>query len=253
MSRPAGRNDVRRATSRVVRRWAAAFAVLVAFGVFVRTAGGQIPHLVAWVAERGAWAPLFFVTGYALLTVAVVPGALPTMAAGVLFGLGPGTVYAFLGEVLGGIVAFWLARSIARPLVEARLACSLFFATIDRVVARQGRRVVFLLRLSPAVPFGALNYALGLSTIRFVDYVVASVGLFPGALICVYYGKLIGDVATLASGTEVPHDAGYWAATIFGLGTTMTVSIVLARIATRALRDARITTPAGTAVDVGTR
>lgn len=233
----------------MVLRWAAGFAALAAFGVFVRQAGGEIPRFAAWVAEQGAWAPVLFVAGYAVLTVAFVPGVLPTMAAGAVFGVGAGTIYAFLGEVLGGMCAFGLARSIARPLVEARLARSLFFATVDRAVARQGRRIVFLLRLSPAVPFSALNYALGLSALRFVDYVAASIGMLPGALLYVYYGKLIGDVAALASGAEVPHDAVYWTATVFGLGATIAVSIVLARIATRALREASIGAPVAAPLD----
>ncbi|MCC6766703.1 MAG: TVP38/TMEM64 family protein [Deltaproteobacteria bacterium] len=229
--------DHRRGGSRVLRA-AAGLALLVAGGVLVWRAGGETPRFAAWVAEQGAWAPLFYVAGYVVLTVAFVPGALPTMAAGVVFGLGPGTVYAFLGEVLGGALAFWLARSVARPLVEARLARSLLFATLDRAVRREGRRIVFLLRLSPAIPFNALNYALGLSTVRFADYLAASVGMLPGALLYVYYGKLIGDVAALASGAEAPRNAVYWTATLLGLGTTMAVSVALARAARRALREA---------------
>ncbi|MCC6847433.1 MAG: TVP38/TMEM64 family protein [Deltaproteobacteria bacterium] len=232
---PAG--ERRPGASRALRA-ATGLALLVAGGVLVRRAGGEIPRFAAWVAEQGAWAPIFYVAGYVVLTIAFVPGALPTMAAGVVFGLGPGTVYAFVGEVLGGGGAFWLARSVARPLVEARLARSLLFATLDRAIRREGRRIVFLLRLSPAIPFNALNYALGLSTIRFADYLVASIGMIPGAFLYVYYGKLLGDVAALASGAEAPRDAVYWTATLLGLGVTMAVSLVLARTATRALREA---------------
>jgi uncharacterized membrane protein YdjX (TVP38/TMEM64 family) len=248
MTKRAAPGDRRIATGSRALRWMAAFALLLAIVAVIRAAGGEIPRFAAWVQSQGPWAPVFYIAGYVVLTIAFVPGALPTMAAGVVFGLGSGTVYAFLGEVLGGVASFWLARSIARPLVEARLARSLLFATIDRAVAAQGRRIVFLLRLSPAVPFNALNYALGLSRIRFVDYLVASVGMFPGALLYVYYGKLLGDVAALASGADVPHDAVYWTATLLGLTATMAVSVVLARIATRALREASIAADAG-AVD----
>ena len=210
------------------------------FGVAVRAAGGELPRFAAWVHAQGAWAPLAYVAGYVVLTVALVPGALPTMIAGVVFDLGPGTLYAFVGEVLGGALSFALARSVAHPLVEHRLARSVLFVTLDRAIAREGRRIVFMLRLSPAIPFNVLNYALGLTTIRFVDYLVASLGMLPGALLYVYYGKLIGDVAALAGGAEVPHDAVYWTTTLLGLGATMAVSVVLARIATRALREASV-------------
>jgi uncharacterized membrane protein YdjX (TVP38/TMEM64 family) len=49
-------------------------------------------------------------------------------------------------------------------------------AALDRAVGDQGRKLVFLLRLSPVFPFNILNYALGLTSVRFVDYVVASIG-----------------------------------------------------------------------------
>lgn len=223
-------------TSALLRRLAITALVLGPLVVLVRMAGGEIPRFAAWVAAQGAWAPLAYIGGYVLLTVAFVPGALPTMAAGAVFGLGTGTLYAFLGEVLGGVVAFGIARSIARPLVERRLARSPRFVMLDRAVAAEGRRIVFMLRLSPAVPFNLLNYALGITTVRFVDYLVASLGMLPGAFLYVYYGKLIGDVAALASGAPIPRDGLYWAATIMGLVATVIVSVMLARIATRALR-----------------
>jgi uncharacterized membrane protein YdjX (TVP38/TMEM64 family) len=227
-------------TLAVALRVSVAIVVVVALVWLVRAAGGEIPRFAAWVAAQGEWGPLAYILGYMVLTVTFVPGALPTMAAGTVFGLGPGTLYAFLGEVLGGVLAFWLARSVARPWVEPRLTRSVRFGALDRAVAAQGRRIVFMLRLSPAIPFNALNYALGLSTIRFVDYVIASIAMLPGALLYVYYGKLIGDVAALAGGAEVPHDGLYWTATLVGLAATLAVSVVLARTATRALRAASV-------------
>jgi uncharacterized membrane protein YdjX (TVP38/TMEM64 family) len=213
------------------------FAVLA---IIVRVAGGQIPRFASWVGAQGAWAPFAYIGGYILVTVLFVPGALPTMAAGIIFGLADGTLYAFVGETLGGIVAFSLARTVARPMVEPRLVHSPRFAALDRAVAKRGRRIVFMLRLSPAVPFNFLNYALGLTTIRLLDYVLASVAMLPAVVLYVYYGKLIGDVAALARGTSVPHDRLYWITTLLGLGVTIAVSVMLARFATRALREASI-------------
>jgi hypothetical protein len=57
-------------------------------------------------------------------------------------------------------------------------------------------------------PFNLLNYALGLTRVRFADYLVASIGMLPGTLLYVYYGKLAGDVAALAGGVKMQRDAG---------------------------------------------
>lgn len=52
---------------------------------------------------------------------------------------------------------------------------------IERAVAEEGWKVVLMLRLSPAFPFTAVNYATGLTCISFREFMVASaVGLIPG-------------------------------------------------------------------------
>ena len=81
----------------------------------------------------------------------------------------------------------------------------------------QGRKIVLLLRLSPVFPFNLLNYALGLTRVRFADYLVASIGMLPGTLLYVYYGKVAGDVARLAGGAAVQRGAAYYG--VAGAGT----------------------------------
>ena len=85
-------------------------------------------------------------------------------------------VYALIGATLGSTGAFLLGRYVARRLVARRLAAMPRFVAIERAVSARGRRIVFLLRLSPVVPFNFLNYALGLTTISVWDFVVASLG-----------------------------------------------------------------------------
>jgi uncharacterized membrane protein YdjX (TVP38/TMEM64 family) len=213
----------------------AGLAAVVAVG---RAVGPEAVRLATGAHRFGGWAPAIFVAGYVVACIAFVPGAIPTMAAGILFGLAAGTVYAFLGETLGGAAAFTVSRRLARPLVARWLAGTPRFAALDRAVAAQGRRLVFLLRLSPIFPFNFLNYALGLTSVRFADYLLASVAMLPGAFLYVYYGMMIGDVALLASGAHVRRDALAWVLLAAGLAATAVVTTVLARLATRAVREA---------------
>jgi uncharacterized membrane protein YdjX (TVP38/TMEM64 family) len=122
--------------------------------------------------------------------------------------------------------------------VERRLAGDPRFAAIDRAVGQKGRRIVLLLRLSPLFPFNLLNYALGLTRVRFADFVAASIGMLPGTLLYVYYGKVVGDVARLAGGAGVPRSPGYYAVLATGLVATVAVATVVARTARRALEEA---------------
>jgi uncharacterized membrane protein YdjX (TVP38/TMEM64 family) len=137
--------------------------------------------------------------------VAFVPASLLTLAAGAIFGIPAGTLYVFVAATVGSCLAFLVSRYLARVAVERRIEGNPKFAAIDRAVGRQGRRIVFLLRLSPVFPFNLLNYALGLTRVRFVDYAVAAVGMLPGTLLYVYLGKVAGDVAALAGGASSPH------------------------------------------------
>lgn len=219
-------------------RWGRVVALVVALGAVgwaSRTFGAQIPVFADWVHRQGPLGPLVFVAGYAVAVVALVPGSLLTLAAGAIFGLGPGIVYVFVGAVLGSSMAFLVGRFLARGAVEKRLARDPRFGKMDQAIGQDGRRIVLLLRLSPVFPFSLLNYGLGLTRIRLVDYLAGSIGMLPGTVLYVYYGKLAGEAATLASGTSQPRGLGYWAVLTVGLIATVVVTLLVTRTAKRAL------------------
>ena len=229
-------------TSRAPRlsraRVLAAIAAVALLFVAGRQLGALIPAFTAWVDGLGVWGPVVFVVGYVLAAVAFVPGSLLTLAAGAIFGLGKGTALVMLAATLGASAAFLVSRYLARGFVERRLAGNERFAAIDRAIGTEGRKLVFLLRLSPVFPFNLLNYGLGLTRVRFVDYLVASVGMLPGTLLYVYYGKVAGDVARLAGGAGVRHGAAYYSVLALGLVATVVVTTLVTRTARRALREA---------------
>lgn len=211
-----------------------AVVALLALG---RQLGGYLPAFAQWIEGLGFWGPVLFIVGYAAATVAFVPGSVLTLAAGAIFGLGSGMVYVFAAATLGSALAFLVARYIARQAIERRLEGNERFTAIDRAVGREGFKIVVLLRLSPVFPFNLLNYALGLTGVRFRDYVLASIGMLPGTLLYVYYGKVAGDVARLAGGAQV-RGAAYYGVLALGLAATVLVTAVVTRTARRALREA---------------
>lgn len=203
--------------------------------LLARTTGGYVPLFAVWVDALGVWGPFVFIAGYVIATVAFVPGSLLTLTAGAIFGFGEGVVYVFIGAVLGSSAAFFVARYVARSAIEHRLAGNERFANIDRAVGEQGRRIVLLLRLSPVFPFNLLNYGLGLTKVHFSDYLIASVGMLPGSLLYVYYGRVAGDVAALLGGATVEKDIGYFVVLLLGLAATIVLTTIVTRIARRSL------------------
>ena len=200
-----------------------------------RTLGGQLEAIAVWIDGLGAIAPIAFIAVYALATVAFVPGSILTLTAGAIFGLGAGTAYTLIAATCGAAMAFLVSRYAVRGLVARHIATRTRFAAIDRAIAREGRRIVFLLRLSPLFPFNFLNYALGLTSVHFGDYLIACSGMLPGTLLYVYYGKLAGDVVRAAGGLTPERGASYYALVVLGLLATITVTAYVTRLARRAL------------------
>jgi len=203
-----------------------------------RRLGAYVPVFAAWVEELGPWGPIAFIAGYAVSVVLLVPAVVLTLAGGAIFGLVRGTIYVFVAAVVGSIVAFLIARYVARGPVEKRLGANPQIAAIDRAVAARGLRIVFLLRLSPVFPFVLLNYALGLTRVSLADYTWASFGMIPATILYVYYGKLAGDVAALGSGQAPARGAAYYLLTAVGLTATIVATTLVTRIARRAVREA---------------
>ena len=222
----------------LVRAVAVGTVALVVLLVLGRFGGRYVPEFVARIRSFGALGPAVYVLGYTVAMVAGIPASLLTLAAGAIFGLWAGTLWALLGATLGASAAFLVARYVARDRVEKRVAGEPRFAAIDRAIAADGRRIVFLLRLSPAVPFTLLNYLLGLTQVRFADFLLGSVGMLPATVLYVYSGKVAGDVAAAAGGAGPARGAGYYAVIALGLLATVAVTVLVTRIARRALREA---------------
>lgn len=211
-------------------------AVAVAALYFLgRALGGYVPRFADWVEGLGFWGPVVFVAGYALGTVLFVPGSLLTLSAGVLFGLGWGTLYGTLGALSGSTLAFLAGRYLARGAIEKRLGAQPRFEAIDRAVGQEGWKLVALLRLSPLLPFSLLNYALGLTRVRLGAYLLGSIAMIPGTVLYVYYGTLLGELAALAGGAEVDRGKEGWVLFGIGLVATAVATFFITRRARRAL------------------
>ena len=151
-----------------------------------------VPQIQAFVTRMGPWGPLVFILLYAIGPAFLVPGLPFDLAAGVLFGPVRGTVYALVGATLGATVAFLAARTVGRDWTEEKLSGPL--KKIKQGVDKGGWEFVSFVRLVPVIPFNLLNYALGLTRIGLVPYVLASfVFMAPATAVYVYAGWAGGE------------------------------------------------------------
>jgi uncharacterized membrane protein YdjX (TVP38/TMEM64 family) len=191
-----------------------------------------------WVSGLGLLGLFVFGAVYAVATVLMLPGSLLTLAGGATFGFLPGFVTVLLGATTGAGLAFLVSRHLARKRVETWIGGKPSFSVIDKAVAREGWKIVFLTRLSPVFPFNFQNYAYGLTSVSFVHYVLASfIGMIPGTFLYVYLGTLGRSGLEAASGTA----ASYRLALQFvGLAATLAATILITRTARRALEEAGV-------------
>ena len=152
----------------------------------------SIDAVKQWVLSLGFWGPLAFGVIYALATVLFIPGSALTLAGGAMFGPLFGTFYNLTAATIGATIAFIVARYLAADWVEARSAGRLL--KIKHGVEAEGWRFVVFVRLVPLFPFNLLNYALGLTRIPLLQYVLATyIAMLPGAFAYTYLGHVGGE------------------------------------------------------------
>lgn len=206
-------------------------------GVLTLPVRRYLVAVLEWTQGLGAWGPIFVALFYIVAAVFLLPGSVLTLGAGFLFGVPIGLLSAWTEASIGACVAFLIGRTLARDWVAAKIAANPKFTAIDEGVARQGFKIVLLLRLSPVFPFNFLNYALGLTKVSFGKYALASlIGMLPGGLMYVYFGSAARSLADIAAG-EVE---GGWAGQVFfwvGLVATIIVAGFVTRLARKSLKE----------------
>ena len=196
-------------------------------------------ELATRLDQFGPWAPVLFVLAYVVGSVAFVPGTILTLTAGAVFGVGRGVPLVFTGAVLGSSAAFGVARAVARRPVSRWLARDPRALAIAQALEGQGFKIIVLMHLSPVIPYNLLNYVCGVTTIRFSDFLFGTIGMLPLIVLYTYYGKVVGDVAALATGTALPRGPEYYVALAVGVVATIALSIIITRAAKRALEQPR--------------
>ena len=171
-------------------RLAALIIVLAAAGILATAVDlARVEALLQSVRGSGPAGSIVFVLLYAVCTLAPLPRNVLSTAAGTVFGFWWGLPLAYLGSLLGAVVAFWLARRLGQESV--RKLGGLRASAFKQALAQRGLMTVLAARLAPVVPFTAFNYAAGMSDINGRTYWLGTlVGIVPGTAVYVSVGAL---------------------------------------------------------------
>ena len=187
------------------------------------------------LAEIGPWAPVLFTLLYIVAAVTLAPAFFLTVAAGAMFGVWRGSIIVFIGASLGASVVYAVGTRVANFGWIKRVTRDPRVAAVRAAVQGDSRWIMFLLRLSPLVPYNVLNYALVLSGVRYVDFAIALVGMIPAIIMYTYYGKVVGDVAALAAGISPPRGPEYFVLLGVGLIAIAVSTTMITKAARRAM------------------
>jgi uncharacterized membrane protein YdjX (TVP38/TMEM64 family) len=198
--------------------------------------------LLQQLTDLGGWGPVLFIGIYILAAVTLAPAFLLTFSAGAVFGLWRGTLLTYVGAVLGASAVYALAAPLARSRVLRWVDRDPRVAATRRAVVKDSAWIMFLLRLSPLVPYNLLNYGLALSGVRFRDYLLASIGMIPAIIMYAYYGTVAGDVTRILAGVGPRRGPEYYALMIVGLIATFAATHMISRAAKKAMAEAEVTT-----------
>jgi uncharacterized membrane protein YdjX (TVP38/TMEM64 family) len=198
-----------------------------------------LAHALVAIGNMGPWGPVLFVASYVVASVVLAPVFVLTVAAGALFGFWRAILLVLISKMIGASVVFGLASPLSRSRIMKWVDRDARVAAVRRAVADDGLWVMFLLRLSPVVPFVLLNYGLALSGVRYRNFVVAMVGTLPTIVMYVYYGKIVGDVAKIAAGVAPARGPEYYLLLVGGLIATVVATTSITRASKRAFDNAR--------------
>ena len=148
------------------------------------------------------WAPLVLIGLYAALSPTGLPVSPLIFAGGVVFGIWWGSLYNFIGSLIGASVSYMLARALGRQLVE-HLAGEVLLRKAEEKLERHGFWNLVRSRFLP-IPFVVINFGAALAGIRWPSFIAASaVGLAPAMVIWTYFGYAIFSVTSEGRPTVV--------------------------------------------------
>ncbi|KAJ8530987.1 hypothetical protein K7X08_025718 [Anisodus acutangulus] len=177
-----------------------------------------------------------FIAVYAGLEILAIPAIPLTMSAGLLFGSVTGTIIVSISGTVAASIAFLIARYFARERILKLVEGNKKFLAIDKAIGENGFKVVTLLRLSPLLPFSLGNYLYGLTSVKFVPYVLGSwLGMLPGSWAYVSAGAFGRAIIQEEAGTGL---GGANSGQLLTLGIGLLLTAVAAAYVTRLAKDA---------------
>jgi len=179
------------------KRFAAVMIVLAIIGLvfyFVAVSFQNPQQVEEFINEFGAWGPLIVILLITLeVILAPIPGAIISIGAGAAYGYIWGTIYTYIGNIIGSSIAFMLSRHFGRPLVR-KLIREKQLATYDAFVKDKGIYGLWIAYMFPVFPVDIISFVTGLSGLRYKKFLkIIGIAFIPNMLILNLFGDKLSS------------------------------------------------------------
>ena len=191
----------------------------------------------------GALGIFAFAGIFVIAQMLIVPVAPLGLAFGLFFGFTQGWLGLMLGCAIGASINFFISRHFARKAVTRWLGSNEKFRLIDSAVAREGWKIIALLRFVP-VPFGLANYCYGLTPVRFWPYFAATcVAIIPANSLFMWMGSTFHGSLSSLVGKGRPHHPLEYVFLVVGVLAAVIALRYVAKVAKAAVASAEAESP----------
>lgn len=197
---------------------------IVAGAIAVARRFGDPQTLLSGMQLHGLQGAAILGSLYVLATLALVPANPLIALIGFLYGPLLGSLILLPANLIATALGFAIGRFLARDWVRQIIARHPRLGLLDAAIEKSGFKIVLLLRLSPFFPFGAFNYALSLTRVRFRSFLSACfLGALPGTILWLCLGSLSSDVSSLFHAGSLP---GRWKVLALLIGIVVTLAVL---------------------------
>lgn len=193
--------------------------------------------LADWGQSAGPMGALLAGLLFIPVCIFMLPATTLTYAIAFAFGMGPAVLGVEIGAVLGASASFLIGRHFARDLVARNTTKHPRLGALDRVINQRSFGMLFLIRLSPLLPFALVSYALGASRANFWRHMLATgAAILPQVIVTCWVGSSFADL-TRDLGTERAKSPVEYALIGVGIVVALVTLAVIGKRTKAALSD----------------
>jgi len=142
----------------------------------------------------GALAPLAIIFAIIIeVVIAPLPGFVPVISAGFIFGPFEGAVYTYIGNIIGTALVFWLSRKLGRIIV-LNFVNEKQLDKYEAIIAKR-ENILLALYMLPFIPVDVISGSFGLSAIKFKKFIgLVSLAYVVNVSILSFFGDYLAQL-----------------------------------------------------------